>query len=211
MTLQHLTELLKNQSESAMPICFQTFVIYWIEKDSDQAGTESWKRTNNLKSPSPLHPLRGAKIAAKVIEDVHVVAARVPKVTRFATSLGTENVKKEKTVLISMSKTPSQDLVPPKRRGRGRVSPFKDVKEGTAKTPCTYFQQDKCRRRVVASVFISMKMQLLPQRIQSEQIALHQRRRLAGSAKAALCITQRYACIAKGPDSGPKNGATILK
>ena len=54
-------------------------------------------------------------------------------------------------------------------------------------------------------------MQLLPQRIQSEQIALHQRRRLAGSAKAALCITQRYACIAKGPDSGPKNGATILK
>ena len=118
-----------------MPICFQTFVIYWIEKDSDQAGTESWKRTNNLKSPSPLHPLRGAKIAAKVIEDVHVVAARVPKVTRFATSLGTENVKKEKTVLISMSKTPSQDLVPPKRRGRARVSPLQRCQGRNGQNP----------------------------------------------------------------------------
>ena len=103
-----------------MPICFETFVTYWIGKGSDQTGIESWKRANRPKSPSPLLPLRGARIAAKVIEDVHVVAARVVKVIKSATNSGTGNVEK-KTVLKRITKTPSQDLVRAKRRGRARA------------------------------------------------------------------------------------------
>jgi len=41
---------------------------------------------NRPQSPSPLLLLRGARIAAKVIEDVHVAAARAAKVTKCATN-----------------------------------------------------------------------------------------------------------------------------
>ena len=194
MTLKHLTEFRKNQSESPMPICFETFVTYWTGKGSDQTEIESWKRTNSLKRSSPLLPLRGARIAAKVIEDVHVVAAREPKVTRFAISLGTGNVKREKIVPISMSRTPNQDLVPLRRRGRARavarVSPLQRCQGKRWPKPHAH-TSNRANVVVVTSASINTKMQLLPQRIQNEQIGLHQRSpKKKASAKAAPCITQ---------------------
>ena len=62
-----------------------------------------------------------------------------------------------------------------KGKGSGRsVSPTRKSKEEMAKIPCTYFQQG------------NVKMQLHPQRIRNEQIALHQRRRPAQKLRHAL-------------------------
>ena len=49
---------------------------------------------------------------------------------------------------------------------------------------------------VVTSVFTNMKMQLLLQRIQKRTNSPAPKKK--ASAKAAPCIAQRYACIAKG-------------
>jgi len=58
------------------------------------------KRTSRLKSLSPLHPLRAEKIVEKEkeIEDDPAVEARVQRGTRYVTSFGMVNVRKERTV-----------------------------------------------------------------------------------------------------------------
>ena len=120
--LRHSTQPLKNQRKSSAYLLRNIRdLTCWTGKDPDQTGTEPPKRTNKPKSLSPLLPLRGSKIAAKVIEVVHVAATRVVRVAECAPSLGMENAKKARIVLISTSRIPSQDLVLPKDgKGQGR-------------------------------------------------------------------------------------------
>ena len=108
-----------------------------------------------------------------------MVEARVEKGIEYATSLGMASAKRAKTVPTSMSRIP-QDLVHPKKKGKGKGgsrsgSPNRKSREEMAKIPCTYFQQGKCRRG--DKCFYKHEVATAPQRIQSVQIALHQRRR----------------------------------
>ena len=65
VTLKHSTELPKSQSKSHMPSYSETFETCWTEKDSDPIEIGLWRKTSRLKSPSRLHPLRGARIVQR--------------------------------------------------------------------------------------------------------------------------------------------------
>ena len=175
-------------------------MIFWIEKDSVQTETESLKRTNRPKSLSPLHPLRGAKIAARerAIEVDPVAEARVEKGIGYVTNSGMVSVKRVKTVPTSMSKIP-QDLAPPKRRVRAKaVAEVVPLTESQGKRwPRSHaLTSNRANVVVVTNVSTNMKLQLHPQRIQKRTNSPAPKKK--ASAKAAPCITQRYACIAKG-------------
>ena len=93
-------------------------MIFWIEKGLGQTETELWRKTNRLTSPSPLLPLSRAMIVEKdSIEAVHVAAARVVRVKRYATNSGMENEKRAKIIPVSASRNPNLDLALPKRIG----------------------------------------------------------------------------------------------
>ena len=165
-------------------------MIFWIEKDSVQTETESLKRTSRPKSLSPLHPLRGAKIAAKerAIEVEPVVVARVEKGRKYATSSGMASAKRVKTVPTSMSKIP-QDLAPPKRRVRAKVvaEVVPPTESQRKRWPRSHaLTSNRANVVVVTNVFTNMKLQLHPQRIQNAPIALHQRRRPVQKLRHAL-------------------------
>ena len=152
------------------------------------------KRTGRLKSLSPLHPLRGGRIAEKEkeIEVDPAVEARVRRGTRYVTSFGMVNVRKERTVPTNMPRIP-QDLGPRKRRVRAKaVVEVLPQQENQRKRWLRSLARTSNRANVVVvtNVFTNMKLQLHPQRIPNEGIVLHE--------VCAPCITQRYACIAKG-------------
>ena len=67
-------------------------------------------------------------------------------------------------------------------------------REETAKTPCTYFQQGKCRRD--DKCFYKRENAAAPTKDPKRTNRPAPKKK--ASAKAAPCITQRYACIAKG-------------
>ena len=165
-------------------------MIFWIEKDSVQTETESLKRTSRPKSLSPLHPLRGAKIAAKerATEVEPVVVARVEKGIKYATSSGMASAKRVKTVPTSMSKIP-QDLAPPKGRVRAKVvaEVVPPTESRRKRWPRSHaLTSNRANVVVVTNVFTNMKLQLHPQRIQNAPIALHQRRRPVQKLRHAL-------------------------
>ena len=127
-------------------------MIFWIEKDSVQTETESLKRTSRPKSLSPLHPLRGAKIAAKerVIEVDPVVVAQSGKGDKICYKFRDGKCEKGKDCPYKHVKDSSRSGTP-KKKGKGKGgsrsgSPNRKSKEEMAKIPCTYFQQGKCRR-----------------------------------------------------------------
>ena len=154
------------------------------------------EKNKQTEKPQPAAPAQGERIVAKekVIEDDPTVEARVQKGIRYITSFG---MRKERTVPTSMSKIP-QDLVPRKRRERARavveVSPNRKSKEEMAKIPCAYFQQGKCRRG--DKRFYKHENAAAPTKDPKRTNSPAPKRK--ASAKAAPCITQRYACIAKG-------------
>ena len=128
-----------------------------------------------------------------------MVVARAERGIKYATSSGMASAKRVKTVPTSMSKIP-QDLVPPpKRKGKGKGgsrsgSPNRKSKEEMAKIPCTYFQQGKCRRG--DKCFYKHEVAAAPTKDPKRTNSPAPKKK--ASAKAAPCITQRYACIAKG-------------
>ena len=85
----------------------------------------------------------------------------------------------------------------PKKKGKGggrSVSPNRKSKEEMAKIPCTYFQQGKCRRG--DKCFYKHEIAAAPTKDPKRTNSPAPKKK--ASAKAAPCITQRYACIAKG-------------
>jgi hypothetical protein len=215
MTLKLLTEHLKSPNRNPMHSCFGTSVIFWIEKGLSQTETELWRKTNRLTSPSPLLPLSRARIVEKEsIEAVHgLAAARVVRVKRYATNSGMENEKRAKIIPVSASRNPNLDLALPKRIGRR-------VRAMGGPNP---HQHPECQRKrwqrsfahtfnraivaMVTNVFTNVRKQLLPLRIRKKNNSTAPKKK--ASAKAAPCITKRYACIAKG--KGLPNATKAMK
>ena len=85
----------------------------------------------------------------------------------------------------------------PKKKGKGKgnksSSPTRKSKEEMAKTPCTYFQQGKCRRG--DKCFYKHEVAAAPAKDPKRTNSPAPKKK--ASAKAAPCIVQRYACIAK--------------
>ena len=87
----------------------------------------------------------------------------------------------------------------PKKKGKGKGngrsrSPSKMSREEMAKTPCTYFQQGKCRRG--DKCFYKHENAAAPTKDPKRTNRPAPKKK--ASANAAPCITKRYACIAKG-------------
>ena len=86
----------------------------------------------------------------------------------------------------------------PKKKGKGKgnksSSPNRKSKEEMAKIPCTYFQQGKCRRG--DKCFYKHEVAAAPAKDPKRTNSPAPKKK--ASAKAAPCIVQRYACIAKG-------------
>ena len=86
----------------------------------------------------------------------------------------------------------------PKKKGKGKggrsASSNRKSKEEMAKIPCTYFQQGKCRRG--DKCFHKHEVAAAPTKDPKRTNSSAPKKK--ASAKAAPCITQRYACIAKG-------------
>ena len=87
----------------------------------------------------------------------------------------------------------------PKKKGKGKGgsrsgSPNRKSREEMAKIPCTYFQQGKCRRG--DKCFYKHEVAAAPTKDPKRTNSPAPKKK--ASAKAAPCITQRYACIAKG-------------
>ena len=117
------------------------------------------KNKQTAKSLSPLHPLRGAKIAAKerATEVEPVAVARVEKGTKYATNSGMANVKRVKTVPTSMVKDSSRSGTP-KRKGKGKGGsrsgfPNRKSKEEMAKIPLLSLTSNRANVVVVTNCF----------------------------------------------------------
>ena len=134
------------------------------------------EKNKQTEKPQPAAPAQGGK--EKVIEDDPAFEARVQKGTRYVTSFGMVNVRKERTVPTNMSRMP-QDPEPRKRRVRARavvqVLPHQE-NQGKRWLRSLAHTSNRANLVVVTNVFTNMKMQLHPQRILNEQTALHRRR-----------------------------------
>ena len=157
------------------------------------------EKNKQTEKPQPAAPAQGGK--EKVIEDDPAFEARVQKGTRYVTSFGMVNVRKERTrtVPTNMSRIP-QDLGPRKRRVRAVVEVLPH-QENQRKRWLRSLARTSNRANVVVvtNVFTHMKLQLHPQRIPNEQIALHQRRRPAqklrhASPKGMLALQREKSC-----------------
>ena len=108
------------------------------------------------------------------------------------------NVKREKDCPYKHVKDTSRSGTPKKKgkgKGNGRsASPSRKSKEEMAKIPCTYFQQGKCRRG--DKCFYKHEIAAAPTKDPKRTNSPAPKKK--ASAKAAPCITQRYACIVKG-------------
>ena len=87
----------------------------------------------------------------------------------------------------------------PKKKGKGKGggrsgSPNRKSREEMAKIPRTYFQQGKCRRG--DKCFYKHEVAAAPTKDPKRTNSPAPKKK--ASAKAAPCITHRYACIAKG-------------
>ena len=172
------------------------------ESDSDQTGTGWLRRTSKaLTNLSPLRPLRGAILVVKVVVEIVDVpgnAVRAPRVTRFATSSGMGSVTKGRDCPFKHVKEPKPRSGTPKnKKGRGKKgrspSENRKSKEEMAQIPCTYFQQGNCRRG--DKCLYKHEKVAAPTKEPKRPNSPAPKKK--ASAKAAPCITQRYACIAK--------------
>ena len=158
------------------------------------------EKNKQAEKPQPAAPAQGGKDRGKGDRGRPRGRSQSAKGDkRCVTSFGMESVKRAKTVPTSMSRTP-QDLAPLLKNGKGKGNsgrsrcPSKMSREETAKTPCTYFQQGKCRRD--DKCFYKRENAAAPTKDPKRTNSPAPKKK--ASAKAAPCITQRYACIAKG-------------
>ena len=106
-----------------MHFCFKTIGICLTESDSDQTGPGWLRRTSKaLTNLSPLRPLRGAILVAKVVvvildEDVPGSALRAPRVTRYATSSGMGSVTRKRLPIQACQGTQAKVRYPEEREG----------------------------------------------------------------------------------------------
>ena len=139
------------------------------------------EKNKQTEKPQPAAPAQGGKDRGKGKGDRGRSRGRSQsgKGDRICYKLGMASAKRAKTVPTSMSRIP-QDLVPPKRRARAKVvvevAPLTES-QGKRWPRSHALTSNRANVVVVTNVFTNMKLQLHPQRIQSVQIALHQRRR----------------------------------
>ena len=185
MILKPSIEHLKNQNRSHMHFCSKTSVTCSTGNVSDPIGTGWLRRTSMaLINLSPLRPLRGAILEAKVVVEIAVEdapgnVARALRVTRYATSSGMGSVTKERTAHSSMSRIPSRGLEPQRTVKVGERRAVRHPKVGSQRRKWQRSLAHTFNREIAGggtSVSTSMKRLLPPQRSPKGPIALHQRR-----------------------------------
>ena len=187
-----------------MHICFKTLGICLTESDSDQTGTGLLRRTSkDLTNLSPLRPLRGAILVEKVVvvivdEDAPGNVVRAPRVTRFATSSGMGSVTKVGTAHSSMSRNPSRDQVPRKTEkvGGRRAVHHPRIESQRKKWPRSLAHTSNREIAGGGTCFYKHEKTAAPTKEPKRTNSPAPKKK--PTAKAAPCIAQRYACIAKG-------------
>ena len=157
------------------------------------------EKNKQTEKPQPAAPSQGAEDRGKGDRGRSRGRSQSGKGDKVCYKFRDGKCEKAKIVLISRSKTPNQDLVLPTRREMARavvrVHPLhqQNCRGKRWHEPHAHTFN---RENVAVATSVSMKMQLLLQRAQKEPNSPAPKKK--ASAKAAPCITQRYACIAKG-------------